>query len=241
MRTYPLKRQYNLATNRANSSSRHVAYLATLCFGEPHYAHTLQVAISQIITPFGRYWTIASTIQSSFPDSQCLEKQDLDRHRLSISSCSSFPTSKELSSNPLQYSRANRPFVVPSLLEEPSLVILPPSMTSELILAKETDLSFWHALDDIIFSEHAFYSPRILSLPLQTTIIRRHLASGARRFMPDVIDQLRNTLDREWGPGKTKQWRSVNLFDSLLNVVNNMVSVIFVGNNLGKMGFQSDS
>lgn len=108
-------------------------------------------------------------------------------------------------------------------------------MTSELILAKETDLSFWHALDDIVFSEHAFYSTRILSLPLQTTIIRRHLASGAQRFMPDVVGQLRNTLDREWGSGETKQWRSVKLFDSLLNVVNNMVSVVFVGNDLGKM------
>ncbi|KAJ5146148.1 uncharacterized protein N7515_000712 [Penicillium bovifimosum] len=105
-------------------------------------------------------------------------------------------------------------------------------MTSELILAKETDLSFWHALDDIVFSEHAFYSPRILSLPLQTTIIRRHLTSGIQRFLPDAVDQLRNTLDREWKSGTTKEWASVNLFGSLLNVVNNMVSVVFVGNEL---------
>nr|UZP48220.1 AvaH [Aspergillus versicolor] len=130
------------------------------------------------------------------------------------------------------HSRENKPFMVSSLLEEPSLVVLPPSMTTELILAKETDLSFWHALDDIVFSEHAFYSTRILSLPLQTTIIRRHLASGAQRFMPAVVRQLRNTLDREWGSGKPKQWRSVNLFNSLLNVVNNMVSVVFVGTDL---------
>lgn len=150
-----------------------------------------------------------------------------------------FPPSQD-HSNSLQHSRQNKPFMVSSLLEEPSLVVLPPSMTTELILAKETDLSFWHALDDIVFSEHAFYSTRILSLPLQTTIIRRHLASGAQRFMPDVVGQLRNTLDREWGSGKPKQWRSVNLFDSLLNVVNNMVSVVFVGTDLG-MGLYSNS
>ncbi|GAD93460.1 putative P450 monooxygenase [Paecilomyces variotii No. 5] len=130
------------------------------------------------------------------------------------------------------YSRENRPFMVPSLLEEPSLVVLPPSMTSELILAKEAELSFWNALDDIVFSEHAFYSPRILSLPLQTTIIRRHLSSGAQRFMPDMVDQLRNTLDREWGSEKPKQWKCVNLFKSLLNVVNGLVSVVFVGSDL---------
>ena len=135
-----------------------------------------------------------------------------------------------------KFNTSSTPFVVPTLLNGPTIV-LPPSLVHELCTTPDSELDFRQAV--IIQGLQADYLfPSTAHNPFHATAIRRQLThSMVRARAASVMEEVRRAMEERWGRGDPlndgrEDWVEVKTYDSVVAVLTQITMFVFIGTPL---------
>lgn len=80
-------------------------------------------------------------------------------------------------------------------------------------------------------ADHAFFHPNIVREPIHPEVIKRELTHKLNNFAGDIVDELQLCLKEDWGL-ETEEWREVNLYDTMLDIISRLSMRVLVGKEL---------
>jgi hypothetical protein len=80
-------------------------------------------------------------------------------------------------------------------------------------------------------ADHTFFHPNIVREPIHPEVIKRELTHKLNNFADDIVDELQLCLEEDWGLD-TEEWREVNLYDTMLDIISRLSMRVLVGKEL---------
>jgi len=80
-------------------------------------------------------------------------------------------------------------------------------------------------------ADHTFFHPNIVREPIHPEVIRRELTHKLGNFADDIVEELQLCLEENWGVD-TEDWKEVNLYDTMLDVISRLSMRVLVGKEL---------
>ncbi|KAL0257050.1 hypothetical protein SLS55_007860 [Diplodia seriata] len=145
-------------------------------------------------------------------------------------------------------SKSDRTFILPSQTPgAPPELVLPRSQMAWLLEQPDAVLSTSAAHYDALHGDYSFLTPALLADPYHEHVIHRSLARNLATLIPAVDAEVRNATDAAFGLD-TDEWKSVNVWDALLELVPQVTNRMLVGPELcrtpsylaGMVGFTND-
>ena len=109
--------------------------------------------------------------------------------------------------------------------------MLPVSQTRWLLEQPDTVLNQTEVNRQFLEADHTFLHPNIVREPVHPEVIKRELTHRLSSFADDIVDELRDCLEENWGTD-TEAWREVKVYDTLLDVISRLSTRVFVGKTL---------
>ncbi len=134
--------------------------------------------------------------------------------------------SKETTSNDRQYSRYNKPFILPNLATGAE-VILPMSQLRWLLDQPDHILSQAEVNREFLHADWTMLHPNIVRDSVHGPVIRREMTKGLDSYADEVVDEIRDSLKTFWGD--KRQWHEVAVYDTMLNVISRISNRALVG------------
>lgn len=125
----------------------------------------------------------------------------------------------------LQYSKNDKPFVVPSFVTWQPEVVLPPSQIRWLVEQPDTVLSIDKCLLKDL--EFPYTTPAAWSFtrPFHVEAINKLKLDA---LVEDMADEVQAGIDEQWG-SNTEDWTTVNIEHTMMQVLVRITSRVFVG------------
>jgi hypothetical protein len=130
-----------------------------------------------------------------------------------------------------KYSKDGKAFIIPGLLGTPPEVVIPRSQMNWMLDQPDHIISTAAAHYDILNGDYSFVDKRILEEPYQEHVVHRSLARHLAALIPGLDRQIRNCVDDIYGTDD-KEWRTVNIWDSLMILIPKVTNLMFVGQEL---------
>ncbi|POS76226.1 cytochrome P450 [Diaporthe helianthi] len=130
-----------------------------------------------------------------------------------------------------KYSKDGKAFIIPGLLGTTPEVVLPTSQMNWMLDQPDHIISSAAAHYDILNGEYSFVDKRILEEPYQEHVVHRSLARHLAALIPGLDKQVRACVDDVYGTDD-KEWRTVNIWDSLMALIPRVTNLMFVGQEL---------
>ncbi|KAG8162889.1 hypothetical protein KVR01_007367 [Diaporthe batatas] len=111
-----------------------------------------------------------------------------------------------------KYSKDGKAFIIPGLLGTPPEVVIPRSQMNWMLDQPDHIISTAAAHYDILNGDYSFVDKRVLEEPYQEHVIRA------------CVDDIYGT--------DAKEWRTVNIWDSLMVLIPKVTNLMFVGQEL---------
>lgn len=80
-------------------------------------------------------------------------------------------------------------------------------------------------------ADHTFFHPNIVREPIHPEVIRRELTQKLGSFADDIVEELQQCLEENWGDD-TEDWKEVNLYDTMLDVISRLSMRVLAGKEL---------
>lgn len=130
-----------------------------------------------------------------------------------------------------RYSKNGKAFIVPGLLGTPPEVVIPRSQMGWMLDQPDHVISTAAAHFDILNGDYSFVNKRILESPYHEHVVHRSLARHLAALIPGLDRQLRACVDDIYGTDD-KEWRTVNIWDSMMKLIPRVTNLMFVGPGL---------
>ncbi|KAB2576822.1 putative cytochrome p450 protein [Lasiodiplodia theobromae] len=128
-----------------------------------------------------------------------------------------------------KYSKQNRTFILPSQTPgAPPELVLPRSQMAWLLEQPDNVLSTSASHYDSLNGDYSFLTPALLADPYHEHVIHRSLARNLNPLIPAIDAEVRDATDRAFGLDTT-EWKSVNVWDALLDLVPQVTNRMLVG------------
>jgi hypothetical protein len=122
--------------------------------------------------------------------------------------------------------------VLPHVLTGPE-VVLPVSQARWLCEQPDHIMSQTEVNRQFLEADHTFLHPNIVREPVHPEVIRRELTHKLSSFADDIVDELQQCLEENWGLD-TENWKEINVYDTMLDVISRLSTRVFVGEPLCK-------
>jgi hypothetical protein len=129
-----------------------------------------------------------------------------------------------------QYSKNGQAYVLPHILTGPE-VVLPVSAARWLCEQPEHVMSQNEVNRQFLEADHTFFHPNIVREPIHPEVIRRELTHKLGHFADDIVEELQLCLEENWGTD-TEEWKEVNLYDTMLDVISRLSMRVLAGKEL---------
>jgi cytochrome P450 len=126
-----------------------------------------------------------------------------------------------------KYSKIDQAYVLPYYLNGPQ-VILPLSQVRWLLDQPDAVLSQEHVNRQFLQSEHTFMLANLVKDPVHPEIIQHQLTKRLNTFAADIVDETQMCLEENWGLD-VQEWREVNVYDTMLDIVARLSTRVFMG------------
>lgn len=129
------------------------------------------------------------------------------------------------------YSKSDKAFVIPGLLGTPPEIAIPRSQMSWMLDQPDDVVSTAEAHYESLNGDYSFVDKIILGDPYHEHVIHRTLARHLTSLVPSIDEQVRLCVDDVYGTD-ANQWRTVNIWDSLMQLVPRVTHRVLVGRPL---------
>ncbi|KAK0672033.1 cytochrome P450 [Cercophora samala] len=126
-----------------------------------------------------------------------------------------------------KYNKQGRAFVAPSSLSRPSEIVVPKSQTAWMLEQPDRVLSTKEAHNDTLFNHYQFGIDD--EFPVRT--LHKHLARNLVSLLPGIQDEVHASINDVYGTD-TENWKTLNIWDSLIGIVSRVTNRILVGDPL---------
>lgn len=130
-----------------------------------------------------------------------------------------------------KYNKAGKAFIIPGLLGTSPEVVIPRSQMNWMLDQPDHIISTAAAHYDILNGDYSFVDKRILEEPYHEHVVHRSLARHLAALIPGLDKQIRTCVDDIYGTDD-KEWRTVNIWDSLMVLIPRVTNLMFVGQEL---------
>jgi hypothetical protein len=129
-----------------------------------------------------------------------------------------------------QYSKHDRPYVLPHILTGPE-VVLPVSQARWLCEQPDNVLSQVEVNRRFLEADHTFFHPNIVREPIHPKVIKHELTHKLNNFADGIVNELQSCLEEDWGLD-TEGWRVVNLYETMLDIISRLSMRVLIGKEL---------
>ena len=126
----------------------------------------------------------------------------------------------------LQYLSQGKPCIVAELNE--AHVVLPNSLSQWLVDQPDRILSASQRQNDMLQTRYTFPIPKMAEVPHHVHVIKTDLTRKLSTLSADIWDELDNGFSVYWGTD-TREWKEVNVSESMLRIVGRSSNRVFVG------------
>ncbi|KAH0536021.1 hypothetical protein FGG08_007088 [Glutinoglossum americanum] len=127
----------------------------------------------------------------------------------------------------LQYSKEERPFVLPNILCGHE-VILPMSQMRWLLEQPDHILNQHEVNKQALCADRTMLDHNIIGEAHLRDFIRRSLTRDLDTHAGAIVEEIEDGLEAFWG-SDTENWREVTLYDGMLGIIGQLVNRVFVG------------
>lgn len=129
------------------------------------------------------------------------------------------------------YSKQDKVFIIPGLLGTPPEVVIPRAHMAWMLDQPDHVVSTAAAHYDVLNGDYSFIHKIILADPYHEHVVHRTLARHLTALVPHIDEQVRLCVDHIFGTDD-KQWKTVNIWDALMEFVPSVTHRILVGKPL---------
>ncbi|KAI9769616.1 MAG: hypothetical protein M1839_003618 [Geoglossum umbratile] len=148
-------------------------------------------------------------------------------YKVYISFPVSHPKQKNTGLTESQYSKQNKPYVLPNLLTGPE-VIIPMSQLRWLLEQPESTLSQNEVNRQFLEADYTMLHPNIIRDTVHEHVIRRELTGQVGALTGDMVEEIEFALEQNWGVD-TKEWKEVPVYDTIADVIRRISNRVLVG------------
>ena len=127
----------------------------------------------------------------------------------------------------VQYSKKNRPFVLPNVTTGPE-VILPMSQMEWLLHQPDNILSQNEVNRQFLQADYTMLHPRVVTDTVHDDVIRKELTKLLGEYTEDVQDEIDFAFRKVWGVN-TNDWIEVPAYHTMLDVIGRISNRVLVG------------
>ncbi|KAJ4404357.1 hypothetical protein N0V82_010511 [Gnomoniopsis sp. IMI 355080] len=131
-----------------------------------------------------------------------------------------------------EYSKNGRMFIVPGLLGTAPEVVIPRSQMRWMLDQPDNVASTAVAHYDSLNGEYSFVDKVILRDPFHEHVIHRTLARHLTSLVPAIDEEVQRSVDNIFGSANETEWKTINIWDSLMEFVPPVTNRILVGRPL---------
>lgn len=129
-----------------------------------------------------------------------------------------------------QYSRFNKPFILPSMDRGP-IIVVPSSQIKTIYSYSESKVDAQGAQDQTIQSRWTIWHSDVANTnPLLIKVIRYQLTRNLDCLTPDIVNEIEYRFKRLWG--ESEDWRTIALYESCMGVISGAGNRAFCGTEL---------
>lgn len=128
----------------------------------------------------------------------------------------------------LQYTKNDKPFIIPGTALQHSQIILPRSQMSWMLEQPDSVLSTWDAQSEALHGRYNFFEARYLDDPYHAKVIHKSLARNLNDMIPGMQEEVEYSIDTVFGLD-TEEWKKVNVWKSWLDIVPYITNRMLVG------------
>ena len=107
-------------------------------------------------------------------------------------------------------------------------VVLPNSLSQWLVDQPDRILSASQRQNDMLQTQYTFPIPKMAEIPHHVHVIKTDLTRKLNTLSADIWDELDNGFSVYWGTD-TREWKEVNVSESMLRIVGRSSNRVFVG------------
>lgn len=108
------------------------------------------------------------------------------------------------------------------------MVLVPGSQVKWIVDQADSVLSAPAMQREGLQTDYVLLDPAMARNPIQEVIVRRHLTRSLGSLITEIEDELAVGLERYWGHD-TDNWKELNVFSTMSNIVARASNRIFVG------------
>ncbi|CAN8097764.1 unnamed protein product [Discula destructiva] len=131
-----------------------------------------------------------------------------------------------------KYSKNGKMFIVPGLLGTSPEVVIPRSEMSWMLDQPDNVASVAAAHYDVLNGAYSFVDQAILGEPYHERVVHRTLARHLNALVPEIDEAVRISVDRVYGSASEDEWKSFNIWDSLMDLIPSVTNRVLVGRPL---------
>lgn len=131
-----------------------------------------------------------------------------------------------------EYSKKGKMYIVPGLLGTNPEVVIPRSQMRWMLDQPDNVASTAAAHYDSLNGEYSFVDKVILRDPYHEHVIHRTLARHLTSLVSAIDEEVQRSVDNIYGDASETEWKTVNIWDSLMEFVPPVTNRILVGRPL---------
>ena len=131
-----------------------------------------------------------------------------------------------------KYSRANEPFIIPSL-DRDNVIMIPPSQLKKVYGLPERILDVRSTQKSTIQTMYTIGDQDIIENDFQISVIRHQITRNLVHLTPIIATELKVGFDRYWGD--SMEWKELRIWDSCLKLIAGAANGAFCGEPLCKL------
>lgn len=131
-----------------------------------------------------------------------------------------------------EYNKNDEMYIVPGLLGTVPEVVIPRSQMKWMLDQPDNVASTAEAHYESLNGEYSFIDKVILRDPYHEHVIHRSLARRLASLVPAIDEEVRSSIDKVYGSACGTDWKTFNIWDSLLEFVPPVTNRILVGRPL---------
>lgn len=132
-----------------------------------------------------------------------------------------------------RYTKSEKAYIIPGILGGHPEIVLPRSQMQWMLDQPDNIFSTSEAHYDVLVGDYNFLENVILKDPYHERVIHRSLARNLNGLIPSLQDELDSGMDVALGMD-TQNWKSVTVWDTLLDIIPNVTNRMLVGSPLCK-------
>lgn len=126
----------------------------------------------------------------------------------------------------MKYSKANIPFVLPSMAKEP-VVIIPPAHLRHILSKPEGEIDAYGPQNETIQAPYTIRDEDIWINNYHFDIVRKQLTKNLPFLADEIAEELAFAFEHYWG--SDGDWKNVPAWDSLLQIISRASNRVFIG------------